>query len=537
MKTTTFQRPKWRILSYLISFPTPEDTFHGSEKQKAKLLPYVITTLVVFGLTMILSEIGHFFTLVNIALLYLLPVLITAVRWGLWTSFYAASIGVVAFDFFFVPPLYTYTVSDARYLISFAVYLAVATFTATLASQLRQDFREARERAAVTSALFLLSTQVAASGNLDSILAAIVRQAFGTFGLCATVLLPNAKGQLNARASDGFHDANTFERVAPRIVQWVYNHGELAGRGTDTDGSAPIVYVPLKTETKVHGVMCFLDKHPGTTRAISNTSHVIDALAGLAAVSIARVRFEEEAQIAHLTAESEHIRTVLLDSISHELRTPLATIIGSATSLIENKTVLSTTAQDELLGTVLEGSMRMNRLVTNLLGMVRLESGMLQLNKSWCDVADIVGVALRQTQDALNAREVTVQIPEDLPVISVDELLLEQVLVNLLSNANKYSPEGSPIEIEIKEDHGVISLSVQDWGDGISPDDAEKIFDKFYRSSTQRSIPGTGLGLAICKGIIQAHGGKIFARNRVESGLAVTIELRVCEEQPSNINL
>lgn len=532
MKQTTSFRPKWRVLtSYVFPVFIPENVIDGTNVGRRRIIPYVVASLMVAGLTLVFWKVGYAFTLVNIALLYLLPVLITAVRWGLWPSFYAAGIGVIAFDFFFVPPLLTFTVGDARYLISFAVYLAVATFTASLASQLRQRFQEAREREAVTSALYTLSTQVAAARDLDAVLHEIVRHAFATFGLSAAIVLPDTTGNLNVRIRHRFRTADDVEIVEPRVLRWVYEHGKMAGYGTNTHNNASVLYVPLKTESKIHGVMCICAEQQHGKGIANNRIRVVEALAGLAAVSIARIHFEEEAKIAHLTAESERLRTALLDSISHELRTPLATIIGAVTSMIESANLLSAEDQRELLLTVREGAMRMNRLVTNLLGMVRLESGMLRLNKQWCDMSDIVGVALRQVQDSLQNRVVEVNMQNNLPVIAVDDVLIEQVLVNLLSNAVKYSPDGSPIRLDVMEYDGVFIIRIRDWGIGIQPDEVEKVFEKFYRSNATKNIPGTGLGLAICRGVIQAHGGEIFARNAEDGGTVVTIRLPIGDIQ------
>lgn len=536
MRQTKSYRPKWRVLTPHVAPWIPVTDMDGHSNKGKTMVPYIVASFMIAVLTVIFWEIGYIFTLVNIALLYLLPVLITAVRWGLWPSFYAAGIGVVAFDLFFVPPVLTFTVGDARYLISFGVYLAVATFTASLASQLRQRFQEAKEREAVTSALYTLSTQVAAATDLDAVLQEIVHHASRTFALSATIVLPDRVGNLSVRASHDFNAVQHTEMIEHRIVQWVYHHGKMAGYGTNLHREASLLYVPLKTESKIHGVMCVgVEQHKGTGIA-SQYIRVVEALAGLAAVSIARVHFEEEAKIAHLTAESERLRTALLDSISHELRTPLATIIGAVTGMMESAQLLSAEDEHELLLTVREGAMRMNRLVTNLLGMVRLESGMLHLNKQWSDMSDIVGVALHQVQDSIQNREVEVNMQNNLPAITVDDVLIEQVLVNLLSNAVKYSPDGSGIHLDVLEYDGVFTLQIRDWGIGIPPGEEGKVFEKFYRSASTKNIPGTGLGLAICKGIIEAHGGEISARNAVGGGTIVTIRLPVGDDSQEVID-
>ncbi|MBE3556681.1 MAG: DUF4118 domain-containing protein [Firmicutes bacterium] len=527
MKQTTSFRPKWRVLTSHVIPLVPETIMDGADIEPNRFVPYLVASIMVFGLTVIFWNSQYAFTPVNIALLYLLPVLVTAVRWGLWPSVYAAGIGVISFDFFFVPPIFAFTVRDMRYLISFAVYLAVAIFTASLAVQLRQRFEEAKAREAITSAMYTLSTQVAAARDLDAVLHEIVHHASRTFGLSTAIVLPDTAGQLTVRVQHGIKSTNEPDIIEPRILRWVYEHGKMAGYGTNTHRDNSLLYVPLKTESKIHGVMCIAVKQQSGIGNANDLIRVVQALAGLASVFIARIHFEEEAKLAHLAAESERLRTALLDSISHELRTPLATIIGSVTGMIEGAGVLSATDQHELLLTVREGAMRMNRLVTNLLGMVRLESGMLRLNKKWCDISDIVGVALSQVQDSLQNRAVELNLQGNLPAIAVDDVLIEQVLVNLLSNAVKYSPDGSPIRLDVLEYDGVLTMRIRDWGIGIAPDEVDKIFDKFYRTNAGRSIPGTGLGLAICKGIIQAHGGEIFARGAEDVGTIVTIRLPV----------
>ncbi|WP_431308738.1 ATP-binding protein [Alicyclobacillus fastidiosus] len=426
-----------------------------------------------------------------------------------------------------MPPIHRFTVSDLRYCLSFAVYLAVAVLTASLAGQLRQRVKEASEREAITSALYTLSTQVAASGNLDSVLNEIICHASNTFGLYAAILLPDASGKLVVRAQGSLQNKDHSATVEPRISRWVYEHGQMAGFGTNTNRDASLLYVPVKTESKTYGVMCIGAAQPLGIGVANSRIRIVQALAGLAAVCIARIHFEEQAKIAHLTAESERLRTALLDSISHELRTPLATILGAVTGMTESANVLSVEDQQELLLTVREGAMRMNRLVTNLLGMVRMESGMLRLKKQWCDVADIVGVALRQVQDSLQNRHVDIHLPNNLPAVAVDDVLIEQVLVNLLSNAIKFSPDDSSIRLDCMEYDGILTIRIRDEGIGINPNEVEKIFDKFYRSNNGKNIPGTGLGLAICKGVIEAHGGEIFARPAEGVGTIVTIRLPI----------
>lgn len=536
MKQAVASGWKWRVLSSALT-PWPSvPVIHTNRAPRGlqRGLPYLAVTVMVALLTVIFWRIGYAFTLVNVALLYLLPVLVSAVRWGLGPSCYSAVISVVAFDFFITPPVHFFTAADIRYVVSFAVYLAVAVFTAGLAAQLRQRAEEAIAREAVTSSLFTLSKQVAAVRDPRGVLGEIVSHAWHTFGLPSAILVAGSGKDLKVEASAGFStgpapgtSSGTLPDLEPRILQWVYTHGQPAGYGTTAHRDSAHLYVPLRTEARVHGVMCFGPQSVSRASDRSTRLRVAQALAGLASISIAKAHFEEEAKIAHLTAESERLRTALLDSISHELRTPLATIIGAVTALEEGEQLLSAEDRHELLQTVHEGSMRMNRLVTNLLGMVRLESGMLRLNRKWCDLSDIIGVALAQVRDTLQNRRVEVNLQPGLPPVAVDEVLLGQALVNLLSNAIKYSPDGTTITVDAMEYDGLLTLHVRDEGIGIVAGDEEKVFEKFYRSHTARTYSGSGLGLAICKGVIEAHGGEVFARRADERGTIVTLRLPV----------
>ncbi|PWI57551.1 DUF4118 domain-containing protein [Sulfoacidibacillus thermotolerans] len=509
-----------------------------SERLNQGVWPYLLVTVAIGLLTLALLKVGLSFQLANIALLFLLPVLFSATRWGVGPSIYAAAVGVVAFDYFFVPPIFSFSVSDLRYLISFAVFLVVAILTATLAFRLRQQVYESQQREADTASLYQLSKRMTALDDLDDMATAIVSHVADTFHAPVWIVLPkgDAYGCVKKDFMEPLHDVGV-ERCALAesdlcvdACLYVLQNGKSAGLGTENFSREAARYFLLKTEEVVRGVLVIgatSDLHEG----IGVRQHLVEAFVGLATVSVARIQLEREARIARLSAESERLRTALLDSISHELRTPLAGIIGSVTGMIEHAEVLSPEDQRDLLFTIRDSAMRMNRLVTNLLGMVRLESGMLTLRRRLCDVADMLGVVLRQLQDPLLRRKVQIQMPAELPPFYVDDVLIEQVLVNILSNAVKYSFDGSQIDIQVREQDGVAVIIVEDEGIGIPEGEEEKIFDKFYRAESAKRIPGTGLGLAICKGIVEAHGGQIFARRKVPTGIRMVIQLPIAESQ------
>ena len=358
--------------------------------------------------------------------------------------------------------------------------------------------------------------------DLDSLLENVSRQVSDTINTQVAIYLPENQDELELStytSSQSNWGKGESEMV---IAKWVYQHGEMAGRGSNTLRESPGLYVPLRAEDRIYGVLAINLENRNITL---ENQRLLEAIGGLAAGAIARVKLGEEAKLAHLTAESERIRTVLLDSVSHELRTPLATIIGSATGLIEGDRIFSAEDRLDLLSTIRDGALRMNRLVTNLLGMVKLESGMLRLRKEWCDVEDIMGVVLSQVKDFQQHREIRVRLPDQIPFVLGDDVLLEQVLVNVVSNSIKYSPDYSPIIISVRQDANDVVVTVADSGIGILAADRERIFDKFYRGDLTKHVPGTGLGLAICKGIIEAHGGTITAQPDIDKGTVITITL------------
>ncbi|TXK84524.1 DUF4118 domain-containing protein [Paenibacillus sp. N3.4] len=473
-------------------------------------MPYLITIIFVVVLTACLKVVGSAFDLVNIVLLYLFPVLFSAVRWGKGPSFLAAGLGMIIFDFFFVPPVFSLTVSDLRYLISFIVFLSVAGLTASLASKLRRQIRQAEQKEASTAALYALSRKITAISDVDALLQQVLQHISEMLDAKTAIVLPNLMGEQRIEVYPKEDSDWAKDEAHLSISSWVYKHNTSAGRGTQSLRESSNLYIPLDTDHQVHGVFV-VDVGQRSMADMPELIRIIEALSDLVAVAISRVKLADEAKVAQLTAESEKLRTALLDSLSHELRTPLAAIIGSVTGLLESEAIFSPEDRRELLLTIREGATRMNRLVGNLLGMVRIESGMMRLNRQWCGIEDVVGVALVQLRDALQQRKVTIHIPPELPSVSLDDVLIEQVLINIISNAIKYSPVGSEIAIEARHDGDRLELWIKDEGTGIASADRARVFEKFYRGEATKHIPGTGLGLAICKSIVEAHGGRITA--------------------------
>lgn len=488
------------------------------------LIPYAGTLLAMILVTFLSSLLAPFLGLVNIALVYLLPVLFSAVKWGTGPAVVAAVLGILYFDFFFVPPTLTFTVGDLRYLFSFFIFILVALFTGTLSTSVNQQVINSRRREARISALYSLSRNIAAVPELEKVAGSIVNKVAETIEGQVVLFLPDKKGKLVMIARSTPHVDNFLNENEGAVSAWVYNHGQKAGRGTDTLGTSEGLYLPLLAEQGVRGVLGIRANNPEIYFQPEQL-RLLDAFTSLAAMAVTRAQLAEQAKASHMLTESERLRTALFNSLSHDLRTPLASITGAVTGLLESDNVYSPQVRRELLKNIQLGALRMNRFVNNLLDMARLESGLLKLNKDWCDIQDIIGVALGRLDATLSNRPLKIDIQTDLPLVQADFVLIEQVLVNLIDNALKYSEPGSEIAISVRVNNQYVEVSVSDIGQKIPSEEIEKIFDKFYRLKSPRLVSGTGLGLAICKGFIEAHGGRIWAHNNPDIGVVMTFTL------------
>ncbi|OPX86139.1 sensor histidine kinase KdpD [Pelotomaculum sp. PtaB.Bin117] len=504
------------------------------ERRSFPAYPYAGSLFIMLLVTAMAVLASPYLTLVNIAMIYLLPVLISAVRWGTGPAVIAAAAGILVFDYFFVPPTYSFTVGDLRYLISFSIFLLVAFLTGTLSARLRQQITSARQRETRTAALYALSREIAAVAELRQVLASVARKVAESVEGQVVVLLSDKNGKLVLQACSSNQDRSLLNENELAAATWAFEHGEATGRGTDNLGGVIGIYLPLRTEQSTRGVLGI--KIESAKQYLQpEQRRLLEAFAGLAAVAVARAQLAEQAREAHLLAESERLRVALFNSLSHDLRTPLASIIGAVTGLLEQENIYSPAARHDLLQTIQQGAMRMNRFVGNLLDMARLESGVLKLNKEWCDIQDVVGVAVSRVGEPLNKRSLRIDIQPDLPLVKADYVLLEQVMVNLLDNALKYSDAGSEIAIAARKIDQNVSISVIDRGPNIPPEDLERVFDKFYRLHSPRQVSGTGLGLAISKGFIEAHGGRIEASNNPAGGVVITIILPSGAEGPEEV--
>lgn len=475
----------------------------------------------------------------NIALLYQLPVVLGAYWWGRWPAYFTGVCSVLAFDYLFVPPFYTFSVDDMRYLWSFFTFLIVAFVIGGRTELLRHEAVTAQLREKNTQALFDFSREIAAVIDLDTIVRQLAKRAADALDRRIMVLLPDEQGRLSVyvdfKPLEG--DCHTAREPIPdsteaAVAAWAYEHRRIAGRSTETLPGASNLYIPLVTRENVVGLLGVKVVEKLIT---PEQQKLMEAWAALAAIAIERVRLTEKAREATLVLESDRLRTALLNSISHELRTPLASIMGSASTLLESDSLYSADERHELLENITDGSKRMNLILSNLLDTARIESGMMKLKYDWCDIEDVIGTALQHLSEQVENRRLEINIRNGTPLLQGDCVLLGQVILNLIDNALKYSPADSSIEIQASAANEGLTVSVADHGIGIPATDMTKVFDKFYRvQHSESSIPGTGLGLSICKSIIEAHGGKIWAENRSEGGtvFSFSIPLMKITDQP-----
>jgi two-component system sensor histidine kinase KdpD len=425
-----------------------------------------------------------------------------------------------------VPPYYTFSVSDVRYVLTFGVMLLVALVMGNLTGRIRSQAVAAREREQRTTTLYGLSRDLATARGRDEVAAATTRNVRDTFPGEAVVFLPDLNGRVEPQGPVGY----SYDEHERTVAQWCYDHTQLAGHGTTTLPGSAATYVPLASSGRAMGVLGIRPNDPAEFREPARR-RLLEALAGQAAVALERLELAERSRITEIEVEAERLRTALLSSLSHDMRTPLASIEGSASTLLQQSGTVDEPTRRELASTILQESQRMSRLVANLLDMIRLETGALQVQKEWQPLSDVAGVALLRTEDRLVNHQVTTSFPPDLPLVPVDEILLEQVFVNLLENAAKYTPPGTPIEIGAEAIPGGVVAYVADRGPGLPPGEEEQVFRKFYRSGGGGS--GIGLGLTICRGIITAHGGRIWAENRPGGGALFRFTLPISGTPPT----
>ena len=510
---------------YVISSEREQPVFQEAEafRPHRPYQRYFFAALIVMGASLASAVVRPFISPANLVMFYLLAVVVASYFLGRGPSILAAILSVLVYDFFFVPPHLTFVVADTQYLLTFLGLLVVSLVISQLTAEVSDRAEAAQQREADTAALYALSRDLAAAEGLEAILRLFLGHVSQAFGRDAVVFLadPGRKEVLQPYTyNENFHVGESEAAVA----DWVYRHGQPAGRGTNTLSAAQARYIPLQTTRGVIGVLGVQPRQPGD-QLQPEQRRLLEAFASQASMAIERARLAEEARQAQISQATEKLQAALLNSISHDLRTPLVSITGALTSLQQAGAAMDAETRDNLLETAREEADRLNRLVGNLLHMTRIEAGAMRLNCQPLGVDDLVGASLEQIGSRLGDRPVVINVPPDLPLVSMDFVLMLQVLVNIFDNAIKYSPPDAPIELCARTAGAFLEIEVADHGPGIPQEDLQRVFEKFYRVHRPESVSGTGLGLSICKGILEAHGGFIAAENRPGGGALITMAL------------
>ncbi|MGH7045598.1 MAG: DUF4118 domain-containing protein [Stellaceae bacterium] len=474
---------------------------------------------------------GRVVAVQSIALVFLTAVLAAAVAWGLLPSLFACVLSVLVYNFFFLPPLYTFSIGDPENVVALFFFLIVAVIVSHLTAATRRQAMSARARAKTTAELYAFSRKIVGIGALDDLLWATVHQIAAMLKLRTVLLMPADDGE-GIEVASGYPPEDRLDAADMAAARWSWEHNRPAGRDADTLPGCKRLFLPLRTRSGPVGVLGVDRERPGPLLT-PEERRLLDALTDQAAVAIERIVLARGLDEARMLAETERLRGALLTSLSHDLRTPLAAILGAVSSLRSYPEQYGASEREVLLGTLQDEAERLNRFVANLLDMTRLEAGAVVPKIEPVDVADMIGAALRRAASVLAGRDVELAMEPDLPALRLDPVLFEQVLFNLLDNAAKYAPDGSRIEISGRRDGAMVEITISDEGPGIPAGDLERVFDKFYRVEAQdRRRAGTGLGLAICRGFVEALGGRISAGNRRDrSGAMLTIVFPIASRE------
>lgn len=497
--------------------------------------PYPLTAAAILAVTLPMLAFRESLGILNVALVYLLLVFLVALLAGPGPASLAAIVSFVVFDFFFIPPIHTFSVARSDHVLALFVYLGVAFVTGQLVSRVRLRTEIAVREQRRTALLYELNAALVGDVTLDQILNRIVERVVTIYGAARSqLLLPDDDEQLVVRANFPPGLTWTPDRQQLAVADWVMEHRSPAGQSTvgrrvrvphgigrevgsllkrDEDQ----LFLPVATAERVVGVLGVSGK-PGGGRFDAEDEQLLTSFANQAALALERARLSEEAARAEVLAQSDELKSALLSAVSHDLRTPLAAIKASATSLLDRSVAWDDDARRDFLEAIDEETDRLTMMVSNLLDLSRIEGGALRPDREWYDVAELVGDVLRRLRSRSSGHPLTTEVQPELPLLWFDYIEIAQVLMNLGENAIKYTPPGTPIRISARLVGGAVEFAVRDRGPGISPAQLRRLFEKFYRADQSSRVPGTGIGLTISKGLVEAHGGRIWVESTPGEG-------------------
>ncbi len=488
-------------------------------------LPYLVAALAVgtaLGVSLLVQPL---FGIENVDLVFLTAIVGVAVRYGLWPSLFASVTASLCYNFFFLPPIYTFTITDPTNVAAFILFTLLSMVVSNLAGRGQVQTAAAHERVRTVQSLYAFSRKLAGAGTLDDVLWATAFQIASMLKVRVVLLLAE-NGSIAIRA--GYPPEDTLDDAEFAAARWAWEKSRPAGRDSDTLPGSKWLFLPMRTSRGAIGIVGITREEAGALLG-AEQRRLLDALTDQGALAIERVRLVEDMDRVSRIAETDRLRSALLTSISHDLKTPLASVLGAAGALKDFSKSFDDSVRADLIATIVDEAERLNRFINNLLDMTKLEAGAVVPNAAPHDVGDVVGTALQRASKILAGHRVEVEISPGLPMVAVDAVLFEQVLFNLLDNAAKYAPPGTTVRLQSFQDRDTVRLQILDEGEGIPPGDLERIFDKFYRAQKGDHVrAGTGLGLAISRGFIEALNGTITAANWSDRrGAVFTITLPV----------
>ena len=486
---------------------------------------YAWVAAIVAGVTGLNAVLDQFVGFYALALTYLLAVVVLALFIGRGPVFFAATLSALLWNFFFLPPRFTFYITSFQDGMMFAMYFVVALVLGQLTARIRAQQTAERQREQRATALYLLTRELAESPDLAQLLAVVIQQVGKTFGAEVALSLPD--DSQTATVTAYFASSWLLSDKEQTVAAWAFQHRQAAGRGTDNLPASEGLHLPLIAGTRATGVLS-LRFHDATPLSPAQRD-LLDAFIRQIALVFDRERLRDAETQAKLLAESERMGTMLLNSVSHELRTPLAAISSVASGLRASGELNA--AQQSLTVELDEATRRLNRLVRNLLDLSRLEAGHLRTNADWHDLRDLLRAALQNLGRSLSRHEIKIDVPNDLPPVKLDAVLTEQILVNLLGNAAVHTPPGTKIDFSARAEAEQLVLRVADNGPGLPPGDTARLFDRFQRGP-DAVAGGTGIGLSLVKGFAEAQGGGVSAENRAGGGALFTVKLPLTKLPP-----
>lgn len=491
------------------------------------MLQYAAAAAIILAVVLCCYPLSRFIGYQAVALVLLLTVALLPLRLGIGPVVLAAGLSALAWDFFFIPPVFTFSIARPVDVLMLGMYFAIAFVTGVLTTRARAQERAVRMREERAVALYTLTGDLTAARSKDEVARAAVANVRRFFDADVVICLGQADGDIFTTA----HPESTFQLDEREyaVAAWVYWNEKKAGKFTDTLPSSSATYFPLSGPRYPLGVIGVRPRKESPLSIDQET--LLENFLRQISMAIERETLNELTKQSIVIEESERLYKTLFDSLSHEFRTPVATLLG-ATDQLQREPQLPAGPQAEIVRDMHDAANRLNQLVQNLLDMTRLESGLLKLKRDWCDVADLVGTAVLKVEDLLQHLRVSIDVSESIPLIQADQGLLEQALVNILRNAAVHAIGATEIGIIAQVEQTECIISVSDNGQGIPPADIEKVFGKFYRTQGTKS-GGTGLGLSIARGIVVAHGGTISCTNRSGGGAQFIIHLPLGSPPPS----